>query len=92
MLRIIIGANSNIDITPKIIEALKERKIEFILELDLLSRSYIELELDNKIIILQSENDLMRFLDNLNDRKGDDSSNGSLTYTSDNVLSNLLLV
>ncbi|BAK54187.1 hypothetical protein [Sulfurisphaera tokodaii] len=92
MLRIIIGANSNIDITPKIIEALKERKIEFILELDLLSRSYIELELDNKIIILQSENDLMRFLDNLNDRKGDDSSNGSLTYTSDNVLSNLSLV
>ncbi|MBB5253258.1 hypothetical protein [Sulfurisphaera ohwakuensis] len=92
MLRIIIGANSNIDITPKIIEALKERKIEFILELDLLSRSYIELELDNKIIILQSENDLMRFLDNLNDRKGDDSSNGSLTYTSDNVLSNLLLI
>ncbi|QIW23036.1 hypothetical protein EWF20_01925 [Sulfolobus sp. S-194] len=92
MLRIIIGANSNIDITPKIIEALKERKIEFILELDLLSKSYIELELDNKIIVLQSENDLMRFLDNLNDRKGDDSSNGSLAYTSDNVLSDLLLV
>ena len=86
MLKIIIGANSGIQISEKIIEALKNRGIEFTLELDLLNNSYIEFELDNKTIILDSEDDLIKILDYFDNKKDDDFGNASFSI-SDNVLS-----
>lgn len=89
MLRIILGANSGIDISPKILETLKDRRIEFTLELDLLSNSFIEVELDNKIIVLESEEELLKVLNNLYDRRGgDDFSSGNIV--SDKVLSSFV--
>jgi len=85
MLKIIIGANSGIQISEKIIEALKNRGIEFTLELDLLNNSYIEFELDNKTIILDSEEDLIKILDYFENKKGDDFGNASFNI-SDNDL------
>ncbi|WP_369611383.1 hypothetical protein [Sulfurisphaera javensis] len=92
MLKIIIGANSGIYISPKMLEVLKERRIEFTLELDLLSNSFIEVELDNKTIVLESENELMKLLNNIDDKKDDDFTNGSYTHSSNNVLSNKAII
>ena len=86
MLKIIIGANSGIQISEKIIEALKNRGIEFTLELDLLNDSYIEFELDNKTLVLHSDDELIKILDYFDGRKGDDFDNGSISISS-NVLS-----
>jgi len=87
MLKIIIGANSGIQISEKVIEALKNRGIEFTLELDLLNDSYIEFELDNKTVVLESEDELIKILDYFDGKRGgDDFENGSIGISS-NVLS-----
>jgi len=86
MLKIIIGANSGIQISEKVIEALKNRGIEFTLELDLLNDSYIEFELDNKTVVLESEDELIKILDYFDGKRGDDFDNGSISISS-NVLS-----
>ena len=91
MLKIIIGANSGIQISEKVIEALKNRGIKFTLELDLLNNSYIEFELDNKTIVLHSEDELIKILDIFDNKKGDDFSNGNISI-SDNVITSSMVV
>ncbi|MBP1358285.1 MAG: hypothetical protein JZD40_07380 [Sulfolobus sp.] len=86
MLKIIIGANSGIQISPNVLEALKNRGIQFTLELDLLNDSYIELEMDNKTIVLHSDDELIKILDHFDEKRGDDFNNGNIAY-SNNVLS-----
>ena len=91
MLKIIIGANSGIQISEKVIEALKNRGIEFTLELDLLNESYIEFELDNKTIILHSDDELIKILDYFDGKRGDDFDNASISI-SNSILSSSMIV
>lgn len=87
MLKIIISANSDIEFPKELVEYLKERRIEFTFELDLLDQNYIEVEIGNKRIVLESEEDLIKLL---NDDKKDDFDNGS--FVSSTILADETLV